>query len=148
MNKVTVYEDMWGQGALLTEEGALCCLGFACAQDGVSLDHMVDKGMPSEVCDNPLFVPPFRPSPPAAAEINDASGPAAIDLASCTKFALTAAEINDAVGNYDGMSLDGRKQALTKLFKNNGITLVFEPKAPDDFRNDVKAALERYHEDA
>lgn len=126
MNKVTVYEDMWGQEALLTSEGKLCCLGFACAQLGVPLGDMVEQGMPHQVCANDLFV--------FADDYGD------------TEFAQMAADINDGLKEHGDLSYTARKQALTELFRDNGVTLVFEPKAPDDFRNDVAAAVEAYKE--
>lgn len=102
-----IYRPMWGQGALIRDNGEMCCLGFLSKACGYSGKEMEGKSYPSIYWDK---VPErFR-------GLSDAGADDALD-----DPGFIAAAINDK----EDISQTEKETLLIELFSKYGITLSF-----------------------
>jgi hypothetical protein len=104
---LTINRDKWGQGALLTHDNKMCCLGFACKAIGYDLEKEAEEFDEDNV-DDGVFGRP--------ADIFGFSGP---------KWLSDPPWINLAIQVNDELSGQDREDEIRGLFAEKGCKIRF-----------------------
>ena len=96
-----------GSTCMLNEKGYMCCLGQFAKQKGVSDDHLLDKGDPSDVYHS----------------IQKRYDQAFVHKGKVTKLAKKLIDINDSMREYKKFTPKQRADAIRAELKKHGHTL-------------------------